>query len=91
MKDPIFGREAKIYEHLSDGEAREILIPIFKAKNVDSNTSQHSLEEEKNQDFVTQLTDEEFELKSYMRNIQISRRRLMDSEAHFDELNSIID
>lgn len=91
LRDPTFGREAKIYETLSESEAREILFPILKAKNVDSNTSQHSLEEEKNQDFVTQFSDQELERKSHLRNIQASRLRLMDSEAQFDELISIMD
>jgi hypothetical protein len=37
--DPHYGRENKVYHELAESEIHEILMPIFKAKNVDSNTS----------------------------------------------------
>jgi hypothetical protein len=39
LSDPTHGREPKFYEELAESEANEILMPMFKAKNVDSNTS----------------------------------------------------
>ena len=39
LKDRLNGRDEKIYEELADSEVEEILMPVFKAKNVDSNTS----------------------------------------------------
>ena len=74
-----------------------ILQPIFKAKNVDSNTSQHSFEEEKYHDHLTQgLTDDIFDLKSLANNnVNILRPRrinhMLDSDGNIDELASHMD
>lgn len=92
LNDPVFGRDMKIYEELESELAEELLQPIFKAKNVDSNTSQHSLiEEEKARDFETQLSESLQE--SVFKNVNNARRRthahlLMDSEYQVDELVS---
>lgn len=93
LRDPLYGRDFKVYEELDEEEAKEILMPIFKAKNVDSNTSQHSKEEEK-LDIDTQHSNEEFiDFKSQLKNVNRCRRNehlLMDSEFNVDELNSMI-
>lgn len=69
-------------------------MPIFKAKNVDSNTSQFSrLEEEKARDFETNLSDEtgQNDFKSLFQNVETRQRpvnRILDSEGDIDELVS---
>ena len=96
LKDKCCDRNAKIYLDLEEDEAMEILQPIFKAKNVDSNTSQHSLEEEKYHDHLTQgLTEDIFEMKSMAENVNTLRPRrinhMLDSDGNIDELAAHMD